>query len=89
MAAIIVEKLSEEEINKRGVRQWPSMKKGKSNFLWLYDEMEECLIVEGMAKIKTSEGIVEIKAGDFVTFPEGMKCKWDIISPIEKYYKAY
>ncbi len=87
MPSILIEKLSEEEILKRNIRQWPIWKKGKSHFMELYDEEEQCLILSGEAKIKTAKGIFVIKEGDFVTFPEGLKCSWEIISPIRKHYQ--
>lgn len=32
---------------------------------------------------------VVIRAGDFVSFPEGMACTWDILEPVRKHYKEY
>ncbi|MEI8202691.1 MAG: cupin domain-containing protein [Bacteroidota bacterium] len=87
MSTIKIEKLSEEEIAERNIRKWPIWERRKSHFMELYDEEEQCLILEGEANIKTSQGIVTIKAGDFVTFPEGLKCVWDIISPIRRHYQ--
>ncbi|HAG51262.1 MAG TPA: cupin, partial [Deltaproteobacteria bacterium] len=29
---------------------------------------------------------VEIKKGDLVTFPKGLKCKWNVIERIRKAY---
>jgi uncharacterized cupin superfamily protein len=33
------------------------------------------------------EGIVEFGAGDYVVFPQGLKCTWDIKDRIRKHYK--
>jgi hypothetical protein len=32
---------------------------------------------------------VTIRGGDYVTFPAGMECVWDIRKPIRKHYKEY
>lgn len=81
-----IEKLSEDAIKARGIRSWPIWKKEVSKFDWSYDGVEECLILAGRAKISSSGETVEIKAGDFVTFPKGMDCVWEITEPIRKHY---
>ncbi len=88
MSKIKIEKLSEEELKERGVFKWPIWEKEASNFDWYYDSGERCYILEGNALVKPDKGeIVEFGAGDFVTFPEGMKCIWNIIKDIKKHYK--
>ncbi len=32
------------------------------------------------------EALVEIEKGDFVTFPEGLGCVWDIKEPVKKHF---
>lgn len=86
MANIIITKLTEEEIQKKGIKRWPIWEKEISIFDWNYEDTEECLILEGEAVIDKSGKKVEIKAGDFVTFESGLKCVWDIKVPIRKYY---
>lgn len=44
---IKVEKLSDEEIERRGIKSWPVWEKEVSKFDWYYDSQEECLILEG------------------------------------------
>ena len=59
-----------------------------SRFTWHYDEREVCLIIEGEAIIKTAEDeIYKITSGDFVEFPEGLSCEWNIIKSIRKHYR--
>ena len=62
-------------------------KKEASTFPWQYDEKETCLILEGKAIIKCSDGTLEFGTGDYVVFPQGLKCTWEIKDKIRKHYK--
>ncbi len=86
MSNVIIEKLSNDEITKRGIKSWPIWTKEVSRFDWYYDSEEECQILEGEVEIKTPDGNYTIKAGDFVTFKVGLTCVWDIKKPIRKHY---
>ncbi|NVO09285.1 MAG: cupin domain-containing protein [Bacteroidales bacterium] len=86
MSKVIIDKLSKEEIVKRGISKWPIWTKEISKFDWYYESEEECQIIEGEAEIETQEGKYTIKAGDFVTFKVGLECVWNIKKPIKKYY---
>lgn len=86
MSKILVKKLSENEVEKMGINSWPIWQKEISKFPWTYDSKEECLIIEGEFTVETEAGDFDIKAGDFVTFPEGLTCVWDIKKPVKKYY---
>jgi uncharacterized cupin superfamily protein len=66
---------------------WPTWEKEESIFPWEYDEQETCLILEGKAEVSCPEGKVEFEAGDYVVFPVGLKCTWDIKKKIRKHYK--
>lgn len=84
---ITIEKPNEETLQKLDVRSWPIWTKEVSSFDWYYDETEQCYILEGRVIVETPDGKkVEIKAGDFVTFPKGLSCKWHIKEPIRKHY---
>ena len=65
---------------------WPVWEKEASKFPWEYDVQETCLILEGKAIIKTSEGNVEFGAGDYVVFPKGLKGTWEIKKKLRKHY---
>jgi len=86
MAKVIIEKLSESEIATRNIRKWPVWTKEISRFDWFYDSDEECLILEGEFTVETNEGKFSIKAGDFVTFKQGLKCVWNVTKPVRKHY---
>jgi hypothetical protein len=47
---------------------------------------ETCLILEGKAVIHTKEGNVEFSEGDYVLFPKGLACTWEIKKKIRKHY---
>ena len=80
-----VKKPSEKEIQE--AKSWPIWEKEKSSFPWEYDQKETCLIIKGKAVIKTPEGNVEFGAGDYVTFPQGLNCTWEIKDKIRKHYQ--
>ena len=84
---IEVKKLTQEELNSLGVNNWPIWEKEESAFDWHYDATEECYLLEGSVVVETGDGIrVEFGKGDFVTFPKGLSCTWDIKEPVKKHY---
>ena len=84
---IRIEKLTDEQIEKRGVKTWSIWEKEVSRFDWYYDNMEECLLLEGRVVVETENGDrVEFGKGDFVTFPKGLSCVWDIKEAVKKHY---
>lgn len=86
---VIIEKLSDSEINLKGIKNWPIWEKEVSVFDWFYDSKEQCLFMEGEVIVKTPDGDVQINKGDFVTFNEGLKCTWQVLKPVKKHYKFY
>jgi uncharacterized cupin superfamily protein len=72
---------------KQEAENWPIWEKEKSMFQWEYDEKETCLILKGKAVVNCPEGKVEFTAGDYVVFPQGLKCTWEIKDKITKHYK--
>ena len=68
-------------------KSWPIWEKEESSFAWNYDQKETCLILKGKAVIKTPEGNIEFGPGDFVVFPEGLSCTWEIKEKIRKRYE--
>ncbi|MFH1440510.1 MAG: cupin domain-containing protein [Candidatus Omnitrophota bacterium] len=84
---IKVERLSQDELDKRGVKGWPIWTKEVSRFPWSYDSVEECLILEGQVTVETKDGQkVKFGKGDFVTFPKGLSCTWIVEKPVRKHY---
>jgi len=85
--SIIIQKLTPDELKKRNVFTWPIWEKEISKFDWHYDGIEECYILEGRVNVKTKDGkTVNFSKGDFVTFPKGLSCTWDIKESVRKHY---
>jgi uncharacterized cupin superfamily protein len=87
MEKIEVEKLTQEELENRGVKSWPIWEKEVSEFDWYYDETEQCYFLEGKVIVETKDMQLEIGAGDFVTFPAGLSCVWKVLEPVRKHYR--
>ena len=84
---IEVKKPDEKELVKRNIRSWPIWEKEISRFDWSYDETEECYLLEGEVEVETEDGAkVRFGKGDFVTFPKGLSCIWDVKKPVRKHY---
>ena len=81
-----IEKLSKEELEKRGIFSWPIWEKEPSRFDWYYDSQEQCYFLEGDVTVQTEDGQYHIQAGDFVTFPQGLKCTWIVNQKVKKHY---
>jgi len=84
---IEIEKPKKEHLEQKDVSSWPIWEKGISRFDWHYDSIEECYLLEGEVVVETQDGKkVEFGKGDFVTFPKGLSCIWDIKQPVRKHY---
>lgn len=82
---ITVRKPTVEE--KAVCESWPIWSKEISTFPWEYSDKETCLIIEGKAKVTSEDGeVAEFGPGDFVIFPKGMRCTWEILKDIKKHY---
>jgi hypothetical protein len=87
MSKISVEKLSQEKLTSLKITEWAIWECGISSFDWAYVDQERCYFLEGEVVVDTDTESVKIAAGDFVTFPKGLKCKWNISKPVKKHYK--
>jgi uncharacterized protein len=76
----------ETYIKSRNIKNWPVWEKEVSKFAWTYDSEEECLILEGDIIVETADETVHIQPGNFVVFPAGLICVWDIRKPVRKHY---
>ncbi|MBM4402777.1 MAG: cupin domain-containing protein [Candidatus Cloacimonetes bacterium] len=86
--AILVRQLSAPEIGDYQVKSWPVWVKEISEFDWYYDSTEDCLMLEGEVEVSTPDGkVTRIVAGDYVTFPQGLSCRWKVIKPVRKHYR--
>ena len=94
MAKIIIESISDKKRKDLGLPdelgnndKWSVWECEPSKFDWHYDSTELAYLFEGKVVVKTAEEEVEIKAGDYVTFPSGLDCSWDISEKIKKVYQ--
>lgn len=84
---IKVQKLNQEQLEKKGVFSWPIWEKEVSLFPWVYDSIEECYFLEGDVTVEAKDGKkVSFGKGDFVSFPKGLSCAWNIKKPVKKHY---
>jgi uncharacterized protein len=84
---IEIHKPTKDELESRQVFSWPIWEKEVSRFDWFYDDTEECYLLEGRVTIDTKDGNrVTFGKGDFVIFPKGLACIWEIKEPVRKHY---
>ena len=83
---VIVWKPSGEET--RVCQTWPIWTHDAGEFEWEYTQTEKCLIVEGRVTVSDLSGSqsVSFGTGDFVQFPNGLKCIWKITQAVRKHY---
>jgi hypothetical protein len=86
MAEIRIERPTEEKLKSLNIESWSPWECEPSTFDWEYDSEETAYVFEGKVKVKTPSGIVEVKKGDLVTFPKGLKCTWEVVDKIRKVY---
>ena len=87
MEEVKVEKISDDELKKMNISSWPIWEKQVSRFDWHYDDTETCYILQGKVEVETKDGKrITFGKGDFVTFPKGLDCVWDIKEPVRKHY---
>ena len=82
----IIRKPSQTE--KEEAASWPIWEKEQSEFPWEYETRETFLVLKGDVTVTNEAGKpFHFKAGDYVIFPEGMKCTWKIHKAVRKHYK--
>lgn len=86
MAKINVKKPTQDELNALGISSWSAWSCEPETFDWEYSMQEIAYVQAGKVTVMTDEQIVDIEAGDLVTFPKGLKCKWTVHETIKKVY---
>ena len=81
---ILVRKPTDREI--AGMKTKPVWNCEVSEFEWNYGGEETSLIIEGEVTVSYDSKNVTFGAGDFVVFPEGLKCVWKVNKPVKKHY---
>jgi len=84
---IEIKKPTDLDLENLGVKNWPIWEKEESVFDWHYDRQEICFFLEGDVDVESEDGSkVHMQAGDMVTFPKGLSCKWHIKKRVKKHY---
>ncbi len=84
---IDIRKPGEEEIRELGIEEWPIWESPVRVFPWEYDMTETCYLIDGRVIIRTEDGQeYEVRKGDLVIFPAGLKCVWEVLEPVRKHY---
>ena len=65
---------------------WPIWECKPSKFDWKYEKEEHCFIIEGKVTVESKLNTVEIQSGDYVIFPKGLQCNWNVHASIKKHY---
>jgi len=74
------------------VFDWGQWGCGVSRFPWTYDDSESCYLLAGQVTVIPNDKNlkpVSFGKGDFVTFPAGMSCTWDVTEPVQKHYMFF
>ncbi len=84
----VVSQPDKEFLNKKGVFDWGTWGCGISKFPWTYDSSESCYLLAGQVTVTPTDGrkAATFGKGDFVTFPAGMSCTWDVSEAVHKHY---
>jgi uncharacterized protein len=76
-------------LDQKGVWDWGTWGCSASTFPWTYDSSESCYLLQGKVIVTPSDGRqppVTFGKGDFVTFPAGMSCTWEVVEAVQKHY---
>lgn len=70
-----------------GVYDWPIWEKEVSTFPWTYEQEERCYFLKGEVIVTPDGGEpLTLKKGDYVIFPAGLRCTWQVLQPVRKHY---
>lgn len=85
---VVVSQPDQDFLAKRGVFDWGTWGCGVSKFPWSYSDAESCYLLAGAVTVTPTDGRspATFKKGDFVTFPAGMTCTWDVTEAVEKHF---
>ena len=67
-------------------KSWSIWECEPSKFDWTYSEEEHCFIIKGKVTVTGPENTVKIESGDYVIFPKGLNCVWEVHETIKKHY---
>jgi uncharacterized protein len=85
---VVVRQPDDAFLQSKGVFDWATWGCGVSKFPWTYDASESCYLLQGKVTVTPSDGraATTFGKGDYVTFPAGMSCTWDVTEAVQKHY---
>jgi uncharacterized protein len=88
---VVVRQPDREFLQSKGVYDWGTWGCGVSKFPWTYDTSESCYLLAGQVTVTPTDDrpAATFGQGDFVTFPAGMSCTWDVKEAVEKHYMFF
>ena len=88
MSILVISPCPDSTFKELGIRNWPIWTCEESSFDWTYEDKETCFLIEGEVKVTPKGGQpVKFGAGDLVTFPSDMICRWDVSKAVKKHYR--
>ena len=77
--------------NSQSVFRWGTWGCLPGKFPWSYGENESCYLLSGKVTVTPVDGrpAVTFEKGDFVTFPAGLSCEWDVTESVQKHFKFF
>ena len=87
----VVTQPDKEFLEQKGVFGWGTWGCGVSKFPWTYDSSESCYLLAGQVTVTPTDGrkAATFGKGDFVTFPAGMSCEWDVSEAVQKHFMFF
>ena len=88
MSILITSPCPESKVEELGIKNWPIWTCDVSSFNWTYENKETFLLLEGEVTVRPEGGeSINFSAGDLVTFPAGMNCRWEVHKAVRKHYR--
>ena len=87
----VVSQPDQDFLEKKGVFSWGTWGCDAGSFPWSYGENESCYLLAGKVTVTPTDGrkAATFGKGDFVTFPAGMSCQWDVAEPVKKHFMFF
>ncbi|KAI2493899.1 DUF861-containing protein [Fragilaria crotonensis] len=87
----VISQPDEDFLEKEGVFKWGTWGCLPGKFPLSYGENESCYLLSGKVTVTPVDGrpAATFGKGDFVTFPAGLSCEWDVTEAVQKHYKFF
>lgn len=89
---LVLKLISLSPLSTRSVFYWGTWGCGVSKFPWTYDQNESCYLLAGKVTVIPDDSRLKpatFGKGDFVTFPAGMSCTWDVSEAVQKHFTFF